>query len=474
MTNMLPPMSSPTPLPMPGPAPELTEVARGLRILGVGDDSGLFRELGRFLESHGVIFERVPDASTALRALQANRWDIAMVLLEDDPEEQLQWWTDVLRPAPHRPRLVAMVPSPSIGLSLRAAQLGVFEVLPLPPERDQVRELLRRVRSAEDEVPLPLPVVRPVFVGPYPLVSEAPAMLPVFRSIAQVAPSTATVLIMGESGTGKELVARAIHQNGPRKDQPFVAVNCAAIPENLLESELFGHDKGAFTGAVARKIGRFERANNGTLFLDEIGDMSLALQSKMLRAVQERVIERVGGTEEINVDVRLIAATNRDLVPMMTQGKFREDLYYRLAVVTVKLPRLADRGDDLLLLTAAFLKEFGQRYNKSFRAVTDRALELLRRHDWVGNVRELRNVIERAVLVAESDVLRAEHLPEEWRTGVEQAAQEEARPLASLQEMETRHIARVLAHTRGQIGEAARILGVHRNTLARKIKEYGL
>lgn len=471
MTNITSATSTPVPVPA---APDLTDVARGLRVLGVGDDGGLFRELGRFLETHGVVFERVADASTALRALSQNRWDIAMVLLEDDPEEQLTWWVDVLRPAPHRPRLVAMVPSPSIGLSLRAAQLGVFEVLPLPPERDQVRELLRRVRSAEDEIALPLPAVKPVFVGPYPLVSEAPAMLPVFRSIAQVAPSTATVLIVGDSGTGKELVARAVHQNGPRKDQPFVAVNCAAIPENLLESELFGHDKGAFTGAVGRKIGRFERATGGTLFLDEIGDMSLPLQSKMLRAVQERVIERVGGTEEIPVDVRLIAATNRDLAPMMQQGKFREDLYYRLAVVTIKLPRLADRGNDLLLLTASFLREFGARYNKTFRAVTDRAVELLRQHDWVGNVRELRNVIERAVLVAESDVLRAEHLPEEWRTGVEHAAQEEARPLASLQDMETRHIARVLAHTRGQIGEAARILGVHRNTLARKIKEYGL
>jgi DNA-binding NtrC family response regulator len=470
MTSPLP-TTSVTPQ---APGAEITDIARGLRLLGVGDDTTGFRELGRFLEAHGVVFERVPDASAALRALTQGRWDIALVLLEEDAEEQLTWWVDVLRPAPHRPRLVALVPQPSIGLALRAAQLGVFEVLPLPPEREQIRELLRRVRSAEDEVAMPLPPVKPVFVGPYPLVSESQAMLPVFRSIAQVAPSTATVLIVGESGTGKELVARAIHQNGPRKDQPFVAVNCAAIPENLLESELFGHDKGAFTGAVARKIGRFERANGGTLFLDEIGDMSLALQSKMLRAIQERVIERVGGTEEINVDVRLIAATNRDLAPMMTQGKFREDLYYRLAVVTMKLPRLSDRGDDLLLLTAAFLREFGARYGKTFRAVTDRALELLRRHEWVGNVRELRNVVERAVLVSEQDMLRAEHLPEEWRTGVERAAQEEARPLASLQEMETRHIARVLAHTRGQIGEAARILGVHRNTLARKIKEYGL
>src|SRR5437867_7835953 len=194
-------------------------------------------------------------------------------------------------------------------------------------------------------------------------------MMPVFRAIAQVAPSTATVLVVGESGTGKELVARAVHLQGPRSSAPFVAVNCAAIPENLLESELFGHEKGSFTGAVARKIGRFERANSGTLFLDEIGDMSLSLQSKILRAVQEREIERVGGADPIPVDVRVIAATNRDLKTMIGEGHFREDLYYRLAVVTINLPALADRGDDLLVLTASFLREFGERYGKAFSAV---------------------------------------------------------------------------------------------------------
>jgi transcriptional regulator with PAS, ATPase and Fis domain len=299
-------------------------------------------------------------------------------------------------------------------------------------------------------------------------------MLPVFRAIAQVAPSPASVLILGESGTGKELVAQAIHQQGPRSTQPFVAVNCAAIPENLLESELFGHEKGSFTGAVARKIGRFERATGGTLFLDEIGDMSLALQGKILRAIQEREVERVGGTDPIAIDVRMIAATNRDLKRLIADGRFREDLYYRLAVVTIPLPRLADRGDDLLVLTAHFLHDFGRQYSKTFTGVTDQALELLRRHDWVGNVRELRNVIERSVLMADGNALRAEHLPEEWRTGGEVVPEAEPRPLATLRDVEARHIARVLAHTQGQIGEAAQILGVHRNTLARKIREYGL
>src|SRR3989454_1157943 len=290
------------------------------------------------------------------------------------------------------------------------------------------------------------------------------------------AASEATVLVQGESGTGKEVVARAIHQNGAEAAGPFVAVNCAAIPENLLESELFGHEKGSFTGAITRKIGRFEQAGSGTLFLDEVADMSLALQAKILRAVQEREIERVGGEETIPVDVRLIAATNRDLREQITQGRFREDLYYRLAVVMIRLPRLADRGDDLVLLTAYFVRQFAERYRKQVRAVSDRALDLLRNHAWVGNVRELRNVIERAVIVATDDTLRAEHLPDELR-GEEASLPDRPQggtTLLTLAELEARHIARVLAHTSGQIGAAAEILGIHRNTLTRKMKEYGL
>jgi transcriptional regulator with PAS, ATPase and Fis domain len=281
-------------------------------------------------------------------------------------------------------------------------------------------------------------------------------------------------LLQGESGTGKEVVARAIHLNGAKAAGSFVAVNCAAIPENLLESELFGHEKGAFTGAIMRKIGRFEQAAGGTLFLDEIADMSLALQSKILRAVQEREIERVGGTETLPIDVRLIAATNRDLQDAIAQGRFREDLYYRLAVVTIRLPKLTDRGDDLVLLAAYFVRHFAERYGKRIRAISDRALELLRNHPWVGNVRELRNVVERAVIVATDDTLRAEHLPEELRGEEVALAERPQGTLLTLAELEARHIARVLAHTSGQIGAAAEILGIHRNTLTRKMKEYGL
>jgi transcriptional regulator with PAS, ATPase and Fis domain len=282
------------------------------------------------------------------------------------------------------------------------------------------------------------------------------------------------VLIQGESGTGKEVVARAFHLEGPKASGRFVAVNCAAIPENLLESELFGHEKGAFTGAITRKIGRFEQAIGGTLFLDEVADMSLPLQAKILRAVQEREIERVGGGDTIPVEVRLIAATNRDLREAIAQGKFREDLYYRLAVVTVRLPTLAERGDDLVLLTGYFARQFSERYNKGITAISDQALDLLRNHVWVGNVRELRNVIERAVIVATGDMIRVENLSEELRGQETVVANRSQGALVTLAELEARHIAAVVAHAHGQIGTAAQILGIHRNTLTRKMKEYGL
>jgi DNA-binding NtrC family response regulator len=395
-------------------------------------------------------------------------------VLGDHADEDLVWWVDALRGATGSPRLVAVAQAPSMGLVLRAEKLGLVDLLSLPLRRDDLVHALRRVRAAAAEIPVPLPAVEHHAVGPYALVGQSPAMLEVYKLMARVAASDATVLVQGESGTGKEVVARAIHQNGAEAAGPFVAVNCAAIPENLLESELFGHEKGSFTGAITRKIGRFEQAGGGTLFLDEVADMSLALQAKILRGVQEREIERVGGSETIPVDVRLIAATNRDLREAIAQGRFREDLYYRLAVVTIRLPRLADRGDDLVLLTAYFLRQFAERYGKTVRTISDRALDLLRNHAWVGNVRELRNVIERAVIVASDDTLRVEHLPDEFRGEEASLSDRPQGTLLALAELEARHIARVLAHTNGQIGAAADVLGIHRNTLTRKMKEYGL
>ena len=465
-----------------GPPPSAGGRGAGaVRVLAVGGESGPgpLQSLRQWAADLGVELEWAADLPRATRLLAGGSWHLVLAALGDRSDEELTWWVDALRGAPGSPRLIALADRPSMGLALRAEKLGVLDVLALPLQREALASALERVRCATTEVALPLPAVETEeAAGQYALVGRSPAMLEVYKLMARVASSTATVLILGESGTGKEVVARTIHQHGPAASGPFVAVNCAAIPENLLESELFGHEKGAFTGAVARKIGRFEQAGGRTLFLDEIADMSLALQAKILRAVQEREIERVGGGESIAVTVRLIAATNRDIPEAITQGKFREDLYYRLAVVTLQLPPLIDRGDDLLLLTAYFARQFGERYGKRIEGISDRALELLRHHQWVGNVRELRNVIERAAIVAGDGTLRSEHLPEAMRAeepGVaEGSAAGGGSGLPTLAEAEARHIARVLAHTGGQIGAAAEILGIHRNTLTRKMKEYGL
>ena len=243
------------------------------------------------------------------------------------------------------------------------------------------------------------------------LLGRCPAMQEVYKAIGRVAPQDVTVLILGESGTGKELVARAIYHYSSRAKGPFLAINCAAIPETLLESELFGHEKGAFTGADRKRIGKFEQCHGGTLFLDEIGDMTPLTQTKILRVLQEQEFERVGGNEPIKADVRVIAATNRDLEKMVAEGTFRGDLYYRLNVFTIKLPPLRERGDDLPLLAEHFVRRFGRELKKDVRGIAPEAMELLRRYPWPGNVRELQSVIKQALLQATGPVLLPEFLP---------------------------------------------------------------
>ena len=472
---MIPPVRMEPSVPSAVPSREALALLRILVVAGEGGSAGaLLQNLRQWADDGRLEIDTAPDLPRAVRQLSGQRWDVVLAVLGEHPDDDLSWWVDTLRGATGSPRLIAVAQAPSMGLVLRAEKSGVLDVLSLPLRRDELVRALERLRSVASETAVPLPFVEPHAVGPYALVGQSPAMLDVYKLLARVAGSAATVLVQGESGTGKEVVARAIHINGPHTAGAFVAVNCAAIPENLLESELFGHEKGAFTGAVTRKIGRFEQAASGTLFLDEIADMSLALQAKILRAVQEREIERVGGSETIPVDVRLIAATNRDLKEAIKQGRFREDLYYRLAVVTIRLPTLVERGDDLVLLTAYYVRLFAQRYGKKIQAISDRALGLLRAHAWVGNVRELRNVIERAVIVATDETLRAEHLPDELRGEEATLVDRPQGGLLTLAEAEARHIARVLAHTNGQIGAAAEILGIHRNTLTRKMKEYGL
>jgi two-component system nitrogen regulation response regulator GlnG len=324
------------------------------------------------------------------------------------------------------------------------------------------------------------------------IVGFCPAMGEVYKAIGRVAAQDVPVLITGESGTGKELVARAIYQHGPRADKPFLALNCAAIPENLLESELFGHEKGAFTGAERRRIGKFEQVSGGTIFLDEIGDMPLALQAKVLRLLQEQTFERVGGNETIRTDVRLIAATHRDLKAWSTESKFRPDLFYRLGVFTIHLPPLRERGDDLPLLAQHYLRRFSRELGREVRQVAPEAMTHLRGYSWPGNIRELQSVLKQALLKASGPVLLPAFLPEPLggasdvappaaELGVEtfvirQGVRSDVRDLyaETHRQVDRFLLPRVLEHTRGNLHQAALLLGIARQTLRLKLRDLGL
>jgi two-component system nitrogen regulation response regulator GlnG len=310
------------------------------------------------------------------------------------------------------------------------------------------------------------------------IIGSCPAMREVYKAIGRVADQNVPVLISGESGTGKELIARAIYQHGPRAKAMFLALNCAAIPEQLLESEMFGHEKGAFTGANRRRIGKFEQCNGGTLFLDEIGDMSPHLQAKILRVVQEQTFERLGGNETIRTDVRLIAATHRDLKAWSAVGKFRSDLYYRLAVFTIHLPSLRERSDDLPMLVQFYLRRFSGELRREVREVAPDSLERLRGYSWPGNIRELQSVLKQALLQAHGEVLLPEFLPadllEERRGGKVCEAVPRFRPGMTLAEVEREAIQECLFQTGGNRQRAAELLKISTRTLLRKIREYGM
>ncbi|MCL6449431.1 MAG: sigma-54 dependent transcriptional regulator, partial [Armatimonadetes bacterium] len=330
-------------------------------------------------------------------------------------------------------------------------------------------EILRGNHGART-APMDLPV--DVMIG------QSPPMQAVYKTIGRVADSNVTVLIQGESGTGKELVARAIHENSERRNGPFVKINCATIPENLMESELFGYEKGAFTGAGARKPGKFELAHQGTIFLDEIGELTLSAQAKLLRVLQEKEFERVGGTQNIRVDVRILAATNKDLQRCVQEGTFREDLYFRLRVVTIWLPPLREHLEDVPALARYFLQHYSRELNKPVNDFSPAAMLLLQQYDWPGNVRELRNVCEQAVVLARGPVIMPEDLPFSLQTSSRELREAVLKPGATLKEIvadvERQVILRALREHNWNRTATARALGLNRRSLYAKMKEYGL
>ena len=355
----------------------------------------------------------------------------------------------------------------TIQTAITAIREGAYDYVEKPFCPEKVELLIKNLVEHQDLVEENISLRRKIedrfhFEG---IIAKSPKMLKIIELIKTVAPTNVTILIIGKTGTGKEVIARAIHHQSPRRNRPFIATSCAALPESLLESELFGHEKGSFTGAVERKKGKFEAGDKGTLFLDEIGEINANTQIHLLRALEEKKITRVGGNEEINVDVRVIAATNRNLKTSIKQGEFREDLYYRLNVVTLDLPPLKDRMEDILPLAEHFLKKYAEENNKRIKSFSDDVVEFMLNYSWPGNVRELENMIERGVILSKNTAISLDELPQDiiHPTPVEGK---------TVEAVTKNHIINVLEETKGNISKAAEILGIRRMTLYNKLKKY--
>ena len=449
-----------------------------VRVLIVDDDESHAEALADGLESDGYACRAVHSGADAVRELGESSYDAVLTDLVMPGLGGIE----VLQQARSlQPDAVTLLVTghESVRTAVDAMRHGAADYLTKPVDLTELRERLARAveagRLRRTNVELQRQLDKRFgFEG---IVGSSPPMQRLFDVLGQVSGASVTVLILGESGTGKELVARAIHRNSPRSKQNFVAVNCAALSEGLIESELFGHVKGAFTGAVAHKEGRIVYADGGTLFLDEIGDMPLATQAKMLRVLETREVVPVGGNAARKVDVRLVAATNRDLKEMVAAGTFREDLLYRLQVVTIELPALRQRPGDIPLLIDHFLGELARQHGRAVRGIAPEARTLLVRYPWPGNVRELRNALESMVLLARSDVLGVDDVPEPVRLGASAgAARGGGYELAgrSLPEVERDLIRENLKLFAGNREKTARLLGIGERTLYRKIKEYGL
>jgi len=457
----------------------LAESARPLRptVLVVDDDAGLRESFHLILEDEYDVID-VADGRQALEVVRTSQIDVVLLdirLPEMDGIEVLEQ----IKQIDEQVEIILVTAVKTVRTAVGAMKLGAFDYVTKPFDEEELLATIHRAlqkRSLEREV-VYLRTELERRTGLEDIVGRHPEMQKLFRAIAQVAATTSTVLITGESGTGKELVARAIHRMGPRRDKPFVAVNPAAISDSLIESEMFGHEKGAFTGAYQRRLGRFELAQGGTLFLDEIGSLKPEMQAKLLRVLQERELERVGGTRTIRLDVRIVVATNIDLRQAVEREAFRADLYYRLNVMPRTVPSRRERRSDVPLLVERFVQRYNQELGRRIDGMTPEALAALQEYPWPGNVRELQNVIERSVALVESGRIGLNDLPTDvllpdHRLRVKQA---ENLPLkTATDEFERQIVMRVLERVQWNRSEASRILGIHRNSLKMKLKRWGV
>lgn len=442
------------------------------RILIVDDEQGIRRSLSGLLSDEGFETRGAADGEQALAALREESPNLVLLDIAMPGRDGIAVLEDLRRDWPQLP-VVMMSGHGTIETAVRATQLGAFDFIEKPLSFEKllltIRNALEAQRLADENRAL-----RAQMLHARELIGEAPVMKKLKEQILQAAPTNGWVLISGENGTGKELVAKQLHVHSARSTGRFVEVNCAAIPEELIESELFGHEKGAFTGAIARKQGRFELAHGGTIFLDEIADMSLRTQAKILRILQEHKFERVGGSETIEVDVRVIAATNKDLEQEMRAGNFREDLYYRLNVIPFRIAPLRERRGDIPALAAAFVGEFCAESGARPKRVTPPALRLMAGYAWPGNVRELRNLMERLVLMTPGLCIEAADLPPEIVGGARPAPAPAATLDHARKEFERSFLTARLAEHGWNISRTAEAIGIARESLSRKLRQFGI
>lgn len=451
------------------------------RILMVDDDQVSRQLFSEVLEQEGYRVDRAQSGEEALNLLAQDGHDLLIIDVRMPGLTGLEVTRIARKKYPSLP-IVVITAFGSIETAIEAIHEGAFDFISKPMNLEELKKTVSKaltqrgfqqggesreeIKGADE---------------PGAVIGKSSVMVEVYKTVARVAPTKSTVLILGESGTGKELIARAIHQHSPRAGRPFVAVDCGALTETLLESELFGHVRGAFTGAVTDKKGVFEEAECGTCFLDEIGDITPNMQAKLLRVLQEHEVRRVGGKEWVKVDVRVVAATNQNLAELVRKGAFRQDLYYRLNVVAIHLPPLRERLEDIPVLVRHFLQRYSQESGKPVTAISDKAMDLLCAYSWPGNIRELENTIEQAVVLSHQSVLTPEELPAEVRDGATSGSVQKFSPpdeqslfsdAPTLEEFKKRYVLYILSRTKGNISRAAKILDIDRRSLYRMLERY--
>ena len=447
------------------------------KILICDDEQGILIYLKKLLQTQGFVVETFEGGAALLRRLKGGDPADADVLLQDVRMPDMDGVAVLQEVKKLRPSLpiIIMTAFGTIDAAVEAIKLGAYDYVTKPFPKEKILSVLKNALEKEqllqENRSLKSQLGKPILQES--IIFRSAAFQEIYDLTLQVAASEANILVLGESGTGKELIAGAIHYHSHRKERRFLSINCAALTETLLESQLFGHVRGAFTGAIASQKGLLEEADGGTLFMDEIGDMSLPIQAKLLRVIQERDFIPVGATKPKSADIRFVAATNKNLELEVQQGRFREDLYYRLNVINIPLPPLRDRKDDVEPLARHFLKKYSLKMKKEVTGLAPEALQLLCAYDWPGNIRELENVIERAVILARTPLVTAKELPI-WRKPQQKSDAPRAVHLVSLDNMEREHIERTLAGTGYHKSRSAEILGISRKTLDRKIAEYAL